>query len=466
MFSDIAIRVTNLGKCYQIYNNPRDRLKQFIVPKIKRAIGRKPHNYYREFWALKDVSLEIKRGETIGILGRNGSGKSTLLQMICGTLTPTNGTIETSGRVAALLELGSGFNPDFTGRENVYMNAAILGLTREEIDTKFHDIAVFADIGDFIDQPVKTYSSGMYVRLAFSVQIMVDPDILIIDEALAVGDARFQLKCFQRLEKLKQNGTTIVLVTHSIEQIRTFCDNGLVLHDGYPVYYGDSKTSAVKYYQIIFPEENGISNPDLNECDGCADEQQQSVEEERVEQKQSPTISEESNREKLYVFHLKPEVEDGKNFGVGGARINWIKIYGITEPNIIGGGESIKIDCSYSWDKNFLRDVIEKNFLRNDVSVGIALADDKGQYIFGCNGYDANLFIDCCESDTSIVEFEFDLPYLRSGSYFLTVAISVGTMENHVQLKWYDYFIELKCISLKKNVYGICHLDYNMKRIQ
>lgn len=459
MSSDIAIRVVSLGKCYQIYRNPRDRLKQFVFPRINKIFTEKSVHYYQEFWALRDVFLEIKRGETIGILGRNGSGKSTLLQLICGTLTPTTGTIEISGRVAALLELGSGFNPEFTGRENVYMNAAILGLNQKEIDAKYDDIVAFADIGDFIEQPVKTYSSGMYVRLAFSVQIMVDPDILIIDEALAVGDARFQLKCFQRLESLKQNGTTIVLVTHSIEQIRTFCDNGLVLNDGRPVYYGDSKTAAVKYYQIIFPEENStLLNSDIEERD-----EQQAAQEQITQQKLTPDMYDESS---CYVLHIEPGMKSDTNFGSGGAQINWIKIYGLTEQNIIGGGETIKVDCSYSWNKNFLRSVIERNFLKSDVSVGIALADDKGQYIFGCNGFDANLFVDCYESDEAILRFEFILPYLKSGTYFLTVSIPVGTMENHVQLIWYDYLVELKCISAKKNVYGVCHLDYVMKRIK
>ena len=176
MSSDIAIKVENLSKCYQLYEKPRDRLLQMLF--------RGHRQYYREFWALRDVSFEVKKGETIGIIGRNGSGKSTLLQMICGTLNPTSGSIQTHGRIAALLELGSGFNPEFTGRENVYMNASVLGLSKEEVDARFDEIVAFADIGDFIEQPVKTYSSGMYVRLAFAVIAHVDADILVIDEAL------------------------------------------------------------------------------------------------------------------------------------------------------------------------------------------------------------------------------------------------------------------------------------------
>ena len=185
--SDIAIKVENLSKCYPIFDTPRDRLKQMIIPMLQRAYGFSPRKYYREFWALRDVSFEVKRGQSVGIIGRNGSGKSTLLQLICGTLAPTGGSLQVNGRVAALLELGSGFNPEFTGRENVYLNASVLGLSQQEIDNRFDEIAAFADIGDFLDQPIKTYSSGMTMRLAFSVIAHVDADVLIVDEALAVG---------------------------------------------------------------------------------------------------------------------------------------------------------------------------------------------------------------------------------------------------------------------------------------
>jgi ABC-type polysaccharide/polyol phosphate transport system ATPase subunit len=232
MSSEIAIKVKNLSKCYQIYDKPHDRLKQSIYPRLQRLVGKQPRQYFREFWALQDVSFEIKRGETVGIIGRNGSGKSTLLQMICGTLNPTGGCIETHGRIAALLELGSGFNPEFTGRENVYLNAAVLGLSNEEIEERFDDIVAFADIDDFIDQPVKTYSSGMYVRLAFSVATNVSPSILVVDEALAVGDVAFQAKCMKRFEDFRQNGTTILLATHDLGSVLQFSSRCILLDAG------------------------------------------------------------------------------------------------------------------------------------------------------------------------------------------------------------------------------------------
>jgi lipopolysaccharide transport system ATP-binding protein len=249
---NMAINVINLSKCYQIYGQPHDRLKQSIYPRFQRLAGKQPKQYYREFWALKDVTFEVKKGETVGIIGRNGSGKSTLLQMICGTLNPTSGSIQTRGRIAALLELGSGFNLEFTGRENVYMNAAVLGLSKEETDARFDDIAAFADIGDFIEQQVKTYSSGMMVRLAFAVAINVDPQILIVDEALSVGDELFQRKCFSRIEAIKQKGATILFVSHSGGTVVELCDHAVLLDSGEKLAMGAPKTIIGKYQKLIY----------------------------------------------------------------------------------------------------------------------------------------------------------------------------------------------------------------------
>lgn len=250
--TDISISVQNLSKCYHIYETPRDRLKQFVLPRVQRFIGKEPKQYYREFWALKDVSFEIKKGETVGIVGRNGSGKSTLLQMICGTLNPASGSVQTNGRIAALLELGSGFNPEFTGRENVYMNAAVLGLSKDEVDARFDDIATFADIGQFIEQPVKTYSSGMMVRLAFSVAINVDPEILIVDEALSVGDELFQRKCFSRIEAIRASGATILFVSHSGGTIVELCDRAVLMDSGEKLAVGLPKQIVGRYQKLLY----------------------------------------------------------------------------------------------------------------------------------------------------------------------------------------------------------------------
>lgn len=253
-FDTLAVQVRNLSKVYNIYNKPIDRLKQSLVPRLLKVIGRPPHVYYHEFWALRNVSLEVQKGETVGIIGRNGSGKSTLLQIVCGTLTATSGEYKTWGRIAALLELGSGFNPEFTGRENVFLNGAILGLSQEEISQRFDAIAAFADIGEFIEQPVKFYSSGMMVRLAFAVQAMVDPEILIVDEALAVGDERFQRKCFHRLEELKKNGTTVLFVSHTGQQIIELCDRALLLERGQRLLFGDPLAVVRAYQRMIYAD--------------------------------------------------------------------------------------------------------------------------------------------------------------------------------------------------------------------
>lgn len=237
----VAVAAHGLGKCYRIYDSPRARLLQAF---------RRRRKLYREFWALEDVSFELPRGQTLGVVGRNGSGKSTLLQLLCGTLTPSRGQMRVNGRVGALLELGSGFNPEFSGRENVYLNGVILGLSQREIDARLDDILAFADIGPFIEQPVKTYSSGMTVRLAFAVQAHIDPDILVVDEALAVGDEMFQRKCYNRLERLKQNGTSILLVTHSCPQIIQHCDQALLLHRGRMRLLGEAQR-VTTYYQML-----------------------------------------------------------------------------------------------------------------------------------------------------------------------------------------------------------------------
>jgi len=242
-----VIRILNAGKCYHMYRSPSDRLKQVFLRWHKA--------YFREFWAVRGITLDVRRGESVGIIGRNGSGKSTLLQMIAGTLAPTEGTVHVAGRIAALLELGSGFNPEFSGRENVYLNAAILGLSRREINDKFDAIAGFADIGEFLDQPVKTYSSGMMVRLAFAVQVQVQPDILIVDEALAVGDSLFQKRCFQRLEELRHQGVTLLFVSHDQESVRTLTDRAVLLHEGKVRAMGPSSEVVLDYRRLLHDAE-------------------------------------------------------------------------------------------------------------------------------------------------------------------------------------------------------------------
>jgi lipopolysaccharide transport system ATP-binding protein len=246
-----AIRVAHMSKCYHMYAQPGDRLKQAFASLASQLFGLQTTPYFREFWSLKDVSFEVKKGETLGIIGRNGAGKSTLLQILCGTLTPTSGTVQTYGRVAALLELGAGFNPEFTGRENIVMNASVLGLTDLEIKDRIEDIIAFADIGPFIDQPVKTYSSGMYVRLAFSIATSVDPDILVIDEALSVGDGSFARKSFDRIIALRDAGKTILFCSHSLYQVEAICDRVVWLDGGQVQVMGEPAKAIVAYNAML-----------------------------------------------------------------------------------------------------------------------------------------------------------------------------------------------------------------------
>jgi len=256
MSSDIAIRVKNVCKHYQIYDKPQDRLKQ--------TLWRGKKQFYKEFKALDDISFEVKKGETVGIIGRNGSGKSTLLQIICGTLAPTSGTVEVNGRVAALLELGAGFNPEFTGKENVYMNATILGLSKEKIDAKYDEIVSFADIGNFIEQPVKTYSSGMFVRLAFAVVVHVDADILIVDEALSVGDAFFTQKCMVQIQKLIESGVTLLFVSHDSNTVKSLCSSAVLLDHGVITSKGETNTVVEQYYGDSVRKQRDISELSTN----------------------------------------------------------------------------------------------------------------------------------------------------------------------------------------------------------
>jgi lipopolysaccharide transport system ATP-binding protein len=249
--AEVSIRVENLSKEYTIYKRPEDRLKQMVIPRLQGLFGFQRSRYFQPFSALRDVSFAVNRGQTVGIVGRNGSGKSTLLQIICGILQPSSGHVAVTGRIAALLELGAGFNPEFSGRENVILTATLLGLTRSEIDERFESIAAFAEIGEFIDRPVKTYSSGMYMRLAFAVAINADPEILIVDEALAVGDEAFRRKCYSRIEEIQSKGATVLFVSHGAQTIVQLCSSAILLDGGELIMQGEPKAVTAQYQRLI-----------------------------------------------------------------------------------------------------------------------------------------------------------------------------------------------------------------------
>jgi len=406
MSSDRVIKVANVAKCYPMYAHPRDRLKQFVVPKVRRALRASPRQYFQEFWALKDVSFELKKGETLGIVGRNGSGKSTLLQLICGTLSPTSGTVETSGRIAALLELGSGFNPDFTGRENVYLNGAVLGLKKDEIDAVFDEIVDFADIGDFIDHPVKTYSSGMMVRLAFAVQAQVSPSILVVDEALAVGDAKFQAKCFERLKKLKESGTSILLVSHSTEQIVTHCSQAILLEKGEIAFQGEPRQVVNRYLDLLFGKEKGNFQ--------------------KVRSKAHSTDSEiSSHREALSSVNTGQDIFSTRlgynpheyRWGDGAAKIIDFSLSadGYLYPTILEVGQQIELVIVISFNDTIIRPIL-----------GVTIKTKEGVTVYGANSETLALQgLDRLSTSGSVavVRARFECR-LAPGDYFVSLGIA------------------------------------------
>lgn len=422
----IAIKVENVSKTFQIYDNPKNRLKQALYPRLQRLTRITERKYYHEFTALKNVSFNIRKGETVGIVGRNGSGKSTILQIICGTLSQTEGTIKTNGRVAALLELGSGFNPEFTGRENVFMNAAILGLTKDETRKRFSSIEKFADIGSFIDQPVKSYSSGMVVRLAFAVSINVDPEILVIDEALSVGDEKFQRKCFSRLEELKKRGATILFVSHSGPQVIELCDRAILMDGGEKLIEGSSKSVVGHYQRLLYATEEKsssiraeivqLNNSGLEDAVVDANDIDNTAEEKQIER--APSLSKKEALEDYYDENLKPS--STIVYESNGAEISMPYIYstdGIKVNNLIPRGRYI-----YKYKVRFTRNV-------ENIRFGMLIKTLSGLELGGSHTANkSNEAIPRVNKDQVYeVEFAFDCN-LTAGVYFMNAG-AVGTID-------------------------------------
>ncbi len=415
---DIAVRVTKLSKRYEIYGAPRDRLRQFVLPPLQQLAGRPPQRYFREFWALQDVSFEIKKGETLGIIGRNGSGKSTLLQMICGTLTPTTGSIQTTGRVAALLELGSGFNPEFTGRENVYMNASVLGLRTKEIDDRFDAIASFADIGQFIEQPVKTYSSGMYVRLAFAVIAHVDADILVVDEALSVGDAVFTQKCMRFIRRFQERGS-LIFVSHDTAAVQNLCQSGLWLKDGRIEQTGTAKSVAQAYLQYtlqeIYGDESRLSPLPPKANGELADPGQTSY-----EHATSTLIHYDS------VATVRDNLAGANGWKSDQADVLSVSLTHMSTKleNVFKGGERVRMTIRARTHK----------FMSHPI-LGFVVRDRLGQDLFGENTLP---FTNCMPIEVGAEMtfegiFEFRLPMLPNGQYAVVASVAEGDLFENVQ---------------------------------
>jgi len=398
--ADGVIKVDSVSKVYKLYNNSSDRVKEALNP-----FGKK---YHHDFYALRDVSFEVKRGETIGIIGKNGSGKSTLLKILTGVLTPTSGKVHMHGKISSLLELGVGFNPELTGLENVYFNGAVLGFSKDEIDKKLSAILEFADIGEFINQPVKTYSSGMGVRLAFAVAISVDPDILIVDEALAVGDIRFQQKCFRKFKEFQAAVKTIIFVTHDVGTANNYCgmviwlDNGAVKKIGKP---DDVTKEYVSFMYYGMESEKGKNKNTSSEkkSEGSAVEDLKNLDLESVEKCQS--------------------------FGEGGARIKKVGLYSALtgeKIKVFRGGEKV----------NFYVEIEILQNIENPI-VGFIVKDEKGNSIFGMNSYVLGIELGkFVKGECIISNFGFEFPLLKNGNYVFSPAIAEGTQDNHVQHHW------------------------------
>lgn len=388
------IQLESISKCYRIFQNPQDRFKQALLDQFQGVSGRKNASpLYREHWALRDVSFALKPGEAVGILGRNGAGKSTLLQIVVGTLEPTSGSVKTSGRITALLELGSGFNPEFTGCENVILNAQILGLSREDALARFDDIASFADIGDFIDQPVKTYSSGMVMRLAFAVQTVLDPDVLIVDEALSVGDAKFQEKCFRKLRELRENGTTIFFVSHDINAVTSFCDRAMLLDAGRLVSSGAPIDVSRIYMELLY---SPPSQSNVEIMPGIEDV----VDFEIV-----------SNNKNI---DLKPDCAD-EGYRFGNKNVEITKVVILDEHN--KPTEILESGRTYRISQKFL-----VNCDVSGLSSGFMIRNRLGLDIFGVTNKTMNIALPSMTSgETYEITFAVDM-HLSAGDYFLQIA--------------------------------------------
>lgn len=452
--AEAVVDVQQISKLYHVYATPQDRLRQFVFPRLQRLTGRTEGRYFREFHALHDVSFTVARGQTFGIVGKNGSGKSTLLQIICGTLAPTSGSVRTVGRLAALLELGAGFNPEFTGRENVYLNGTVLGLSKEQIDQRFDQIASFADIGDFIDQPVKTYSSGMYVRLAFGVIANVDADILVIDEALAVGDAYFVQKCMRFLTSFMEQGT-LLFVSHDTGAVQRLCSQAVLLDKGQVQMIASPKRVAQRYLARLYSEHQDTDGHGTTTATQAADDaptsaggpgqpapDQASANQPQGQASHAASRPADSNgwgrdmrqewinqtpyRSDIEIFRFQPS---GEGFGTGLARVTDVRLTDTTGKAVQWaiGGEPIRLQIE-----------VHADIAMDSPIVGFEFKDRLGQTIFGDNTHLATL-----ETRQPVVpgqfiraSFSFHMPAMQPGDYSVSVAIADGSQDSHVQHAW------------------------------
>lgn len=443
--TETVIEVNGVGKSYHMYERPSHRLWQVLAGKRK--------SFYKDFWALRDVSFSIRRGQTVGIVGRNGSGKSTLLQMIAGTLNPTEGSIKVDGRVAALLELGSGFNPEFTGRENVYLNAAILGLSRGQVEQRMDSILAFADIGEFIDQPVRSYSSGMSVRLAFAVIAHVDADILIIDEALAVGDAFFSQKCMRFLRDFQKIGT-LLFVSHDAAAVTNLCENAVWLQDGRMRLSGSSQEVVEAY----MTEQHVVGRREAGEGEVVVVEKKQRKVASDVPDYRHADFVEAGVSNRIALFEFDPG-NVGQEFGARGARIVDVSMTNEHGQRLamLEGGELVRLQIRVELQKSL-----------DNLILGFYVKDRLGQRLFGDNSYFA-----CRETPVSgrsgervVGTFVFRMPIMPSGSYMIDAAVASGDQHDHTQQHWIHDALEFRAMdeTMRFGLVGLPMLDIKVSK--
>ncbi len=420
-----AIQVRHLAKKYAIYEHPRDKLREVL-----HLGGRKRH---KEFWALEDVSFEIEHGQTLGVIGQNGSGKSTLLQILAGIMRQSRGDCYVTGKVSALLELGSGFNPEFTGRENVFMNGAILGLNKRQMQDRFDAIAHFAEIGAFMDQPVKTYSSGMFMRLAFAVAVNVDPDILLVDEALAVGDMIFQHRCMHRMNRLRAAGKTTVLVTHDLTAVAKFCDRALLLDTGRLIADGSPEAVVNKYRALMFERER-----QYGQFNG--DQKAEAAERAIVTGGGMPIV------------RSIPNIDH--RFGNGAARILGVELYdeaGSPSREILGG-RPVLLRVSVEFLEYVARPIL-----------GYTLRDRLGVDVSASNtNYAGNVLPAAAKGQIYTSDFLIRLPRLSAGSYSFAPAVADGDLQKHDMCDWIDNALVFN-LQADELVYGTMKMDVEVR---
>lgn len=439
MCSDaVAIHVSSLSKQYQLYDQPQDRFKAMFMPRLRNLLGLDSKAYSRIISALQPLSFVLKRGTTLGIIGTNGSGKSTLLQLICGTLTPSTGEVAVKGRVAALLELGTGFNLEFTGRENVYLNASILGLTDQEIKDRIDQIIAFADIGEFIDQPVKTYSSGMYVRLAFAIIAHVDADILVIDEALAVGDSIFTQKCMRFIREFQKRGT-LLFVSHDTASIQNLCDECLWLNNGQMMALGDAKTVTEQYLkfslQAIYGEEAKLSS---------------SAE---IDPNEKPAAIDYNAKVKV-----QAQLDQSRGWETGEGEVLDVELKSATDEKlaVFVGGERVRLSILAKAKKPIQAPIL-----------GFLLKDRLGQILLGENTLQQTKLtpINLAAEQLVRAEFDFTLPMLPNGDYAISASFADGSLEENIQHHFLHEALILK-VSSSKVRWGLVGVRFDAVRIE